>query len=180
MYGVEDDELGPTERIGKKMRRVRYRWMNELPIPDGKDTMNVNWLEIIVEPVSGKKLDRNSFATDIPVDRSNVAELAECARARWKVENNTFKALMDGYHPEHNFEHGKATLASLLAMLNIHWRAKRHLPHMSNWREVYDGSIGYRRADHVTPKSIQSAIREYMEFLSSGYFEFGAVSGVSD
>ena len=129
MYGVEDDELGPTERIGKKMRRVRYRWMNELPIPDGKDTMNVNWLEIIVEPVSGKKLYRNSFATDIPVDRSNVAELAECARARWKVENNTFKALMDGYHPEHNFEHGKATLASLLAMLNIHWRAKRHLPH---------------------------------------------------
>ena len=52
------------------------------------------------------------------MDRSNVAGLAEFARARWKVESNTFKALKDGYHPKHNFGHRKATLASLLAKFN--------------------------------------------------------------
>ena len=33
---------------------------------------------------------RNSFITDLPVGRDNVAELAACGRARWKIENETF------------------------------------------------------------------------------------------
>ena len=54
-----------------------------------------------------------------PVGPDSVAELADCARSRWKVENNAFKALKDGYHLEHNFGHGKETLASLLAAFNL-------------------------------------------------------------
>ena len=42
------------------------------------------------------------------MNRGNVAELADCARARWKIENETFNVLKQhGYHLEHNFGHGK-------------------------------------------------------------------------
>ncbi len=119
IQGVETGCLTRTEGRKKNKRRLRCRWMNGLPIRDGKDALEVNWFEVTITSPSGKRLCRNSFATDLPVGPDSVAELADCARARWKVENNTFKALKDGYHLEHNFGHGKETLASLLATFNL-------------------------------------------------------------
>ena len=50
----------------------------------------------------------------------HVAELADCARARWKIENETFNVLKQhGYHLEHNFGHGNDTLAGVLVVLNL-------------------------------------------------------------
>ncbi|MFZ0693834.1 MAG: hypothetical protein WAN51_06745, partial [Alphaproteobacteria bacterium] len=55
----------------------------------------------------------SSFATDRPVDENNVAELAACGRARWKIENEGFKVLRNnGYNLERNFGHGKKTLSA--------------------------------------------------------------------
>jgi hypothetical protein len=49
-----------------------------------------------------------------------VAELAACGRARWKIENETFNVLKtNGYNLEHNFGHGKETLAAVLVVLNL-------------------------------------------------------------
>src|SRR3954471_4349300 len=46
--------------------------------------------------------------------------LAACGRARWKIENETFNVLKtNGYNLEHNFGHGKKTLASVLVTLNL-------------------------------------------------------------
>jgi hypothetical protein len=54
------------------------------------------------------------------VTAENVAELAACGRARWKIENETFNVLKsNGYNLEHNFGHGKETLASVLVSLNL-------------------------------------------------------------
>ena len=56
----------------------------------------------------------------IDVDKTNVAELAECGRARWKIENETFNVLKTrGYNLEHNFGHGDNHLAAVLATLNL-------------------------------------------------------------
>jgi hypothetical protein len=50
----------------------------------------------------------------------NVVALADCGRARWKIENETFNVLKTkGYHLEHNFGHGKQHLASVLVTLNL-------------------------------------------------------------
>ena len=38
--------------------------------------MTVNWLMIEISDASGKVTYRNSFITDLDVDRENVAELA--------------------------------------------------------------------------------------------------------
>jgi hypothetical protein len=98
----------------------RYRWLSAVPLRDGKDALSVNWLSIEISDPAGKITYRNSFVTDLPVDASNVAELAAAGRARWKIENETFNVLKTkGYNLEHNFGHGRDNLAAVLATLNL-------------------------------------------------------------
>ena len=121
--GLDGVELPIHEERVKKGRGFqthRYRWLTNLPIRDGKDGLTVNWLDIEIINTAGNVTCRNSFVTDLAVDRSNVAELAACGRARWKIENETFNVLKNnGYRLEHNFGHGKENLPALLATLNL-------------------------------------------------------------
>jgi hypothetical protein len=49
-----------------------------------------------------------------------VVEVEACARAHWKIENESFSVLKNhGYHLEHNFGHGKQHLAQLFVLLNL-------------------------------------------------------------
>ncbi len=58
--------------------------------------------------------------TSLPVARDTVAELVACARARRKVENESFNVLKsNGHHLEHNFGHGKQNLAMMFAAMNL-------------------------------------------------------------
>ena len=80
----------------------------------------MNWFEIEIARPNGAVTYRNAFVTDLAVNRDTIAELAACGRARWKIENETFNVLKHrGYHLEHNFGHGKKTLASVLVALNL-------------------------------------------------------------
>jgi len=89
---------------GKSRAVRRYRWLCDIPLRDGKDASHVNWFEIEIADAAGKVTYRNSFVTDLSIDASNVAELADCGRARWKIENETFNVLKTkGYNLEHNF-----------------------------------------------------------------------------
>jgi hypothetical protein len=54
--------------------------------------MTVNWLMIEIRNPAGAVTYRNSFITDLPVDRT-VVDLAACGRARWKIENESFNVL---------------------------------------------------------------------------------------
>ena len=91
-----------------------------MPLRDGRDALTVNWLEIEVRNPAGQVTYRNSFFTDLPVDRDTVAELAACGRARWKIENETFNVLkISRYHLEHSFGHSKQNLPALLVTLNL-------------------------------------------------------------
>ena len=65
------------------------------------------------QPILHEKLEE-ICAADPPAD------IAAAGRARWKVENETFNVLKNnGYNLEHNFGHGKQTLASVLVALNL-------------------------------------------------------------
>ena len=69
---------------------------------------------------SRKRTYYNSFVTDLTITTETIAEIAACGRARWKIENETFNVLKtNGYHLEHNFGHGKKTLASVFVVLNL-------------------------------------------------------------
>jgi hypothetical protein len=98
----------------------RYRWISGVPLRDTKDALAVNWLEVEIADAGGKVTYRNSFITDLPVNRKNAAERAAAGRARWKIENGSFNVLKTrGYNLEHSFGHGKHNLAALLVTRNL-------------------------------------------------------------
>ena len=118
--GAEVPVIEQKIKQGARFVTHRYRWLGDLPLRDGKDAMLVNWLEIEVVDAADRVTYRNSFVTDLTVTRDNVAELAACGRARWKIENESFNTLKTkGYNLEHNFGHGVANLAAVLATMNL-------------------------------------------------------------
>lgn len=108
--------------VGKpnKKQRCELRYMNQLPIRDGKDPLKVNWVEIRVFDHKNQLTYQNAFITSIQIEQTNVAQIAQAGRARWKVENENLNTLKNqGYHIEHNFGHGQKYLANTLLCLNI-------------------------------------------------------------
>ena len=82
--------------------------------------MLVNWIGVTVTDAKGQVTYSSAFVTSLPVTRDTVAEIVACARARWKIENESFNVLKsNGYHLEHNFGHGKQNLAMMFAAMNL-------------------------------------------------------------
>jgi TfoX/Sxy family transcriptional regulator of competence genes len=109
-----------ARRKGKKRETDTYRCVNQLPIRDHDDALQVNWCELITTASDGKVIYRNAFVSNHLLSTDNVVAIVAAGRARWKVENennNTLKT--KGYHLSHNFGHGKQHLSTLLASLNL-------------------------------------------------------------
>jgi hypothetical protein len=116
--GLEEHRTIVVTR-GKRTTTI-HRWLSAVPVRDTKDALSVNWFSVEIQNNRGKRTYYNSFVTDLPVSAANVAEMAACGRARWKIENETFNVLKtNGYNLEHNFGHGKETLAAVLVVLNL-------------------------------------------------------------
>ena len=118
--GIPLDERTEKVRRGRKWTTYRYQWLRDVPPRGDAGAMNVTWLIIEIRNDSGTVTYRNSFVTDLPVNRENVAELAACGRARWMIENKAFNTLKTkGYNLEHNFGHGRQNLSTVVATLNL-------------------------------------------------------------
>ena len=73
-----------------------------------------------VDKQTGESIFYSTWITDIEITLENIQELVEVARARWKIENETFNTLKNqGYHLEHNYGHGKKYLATNFAILTF-------------------------------------------------------------
>ena len=106
--------------MGGRTRSYRYSWVENVPLRDGKDALNAHWLSVEVVDQTGKTTYRGAFVTSLAINPENVAEIVACARARWKIENESFNVLKNhGYHLEHNFGHGKQHLAQQFVLLNL-------------------------------------------------------------
>lgn len=111
---------GSMELLGDKGRKHRYQWVNKVPLNGSKDADDVNFFQYQLVSKSGKITYKNSWITDIAVDKNNVVDLVKGGRARWKIENETFNTLKNqGYHIEHNFGHGKQNLSMVFFVLNV-------------------------------------------------------------
>jgi hypothetical protein len=112
--------LEVNRRAGKHRYTDTYRFVEQVPLRDGKGALDVNWCELTTTRDDGKITYKNAFATNHPITAANVADVVRDGRARWKVENennNTLKT--KGYHLTHNFGHGQQHLSSLLATFNL-------------------------------------------------------------
>ncbi len=119
--GAPLDQRTVTERKpGKRSLTYRYRWIEAVPLRDGKDALHVNWLSVTITDEKGKTTYDGAFVTSLPITAENVVEIAACARARWKIENESFNVLKNnGYNLAHNFGHGKKYLARMFAAINL-------------------------------------------------------------
>jgi hypothetical protein len=115
---------------GKHGEIWTYRFANQVPLRNGSDALLVNWLELVItHEKTGEILYQNSFVTNHMITSTNVIQIVEVGRTRWKIENENNNTLTPalaggaretkGYHLEHNFGHGQQNLANVLATLNI-------------------------------------------------------------
>ena len=153
LYGAKlEDHRETALKRGKRTTTV-YRWLSDVPLRDTEDALKVNWFSIEMLNDKGKRTYYNSCVTDLPVTAGTVAELAACGRARWKIENETFNVLKcGGYNLEHNFGHGKDTLASVLVVLNLLAFAYHTVASLAvlAWREaVAAKGATYRFFEHL-------------------------------
>ena len=135
------------------------------------DALIVNRFSVEILNGKGKRTYHNSFVTDLPVTIGTVAELAACGRARWKIENETFNVLKtNGYNLEHNFGHGKQTLASVLATLNLLAFAFHTAARLAvlAWREaVIARGATYRFFEHPRTVTIYVVFETWDHLLRS-------------
>jgi len=115
-------ELNAGEQMtitDKKGRKHQYRWVNDVQLNGSKDADQVNFFDYQII-TNGKPTYRNSWVTDITIDKNNIVMLVKAGRARWKIENETFNTLKNqGYHLEHNFGHGHKNLSMIFFMINL-------------------------------------------------------------
>jgi hypothetical protein len=118
--GLTPERHTEFKGTGKQLREYRYSWIEGLPLRDGKEALAVNWLDVEIVNKSGKVTYRSSFITSLLPTRDTISSLISSARARWKIENETFNVLKNnGYHLEHNFGHGKQSLSGVFVTLNL-------------------------------------------------------------
>ena len=107
-------------RKGKSVETSRYRWIEAVPLRDRDDALLVNWIGFEILDAKGRVKYAGAWVTSLPIAKNNVAEIVACARARWKIENESFNVMKNhGYELEHNFGHGQEFLAMTLAALNL-------------------------------------------------------------
>lgn len=94
-----------------------FSWINDVPLNESNENVRVNFIEYRETAKDGEQ-QHFTWITDIPITKNNVYQLMRGARARWKIENETFNTLKNqGYHFEHNFGHGQHNLSTVFAHL---------------------------------------------------------------
>lgn len=102
-------------------KRCKARFGNGLVLNGQHRETLVNYIHYEeVDKKTGETLYANEWITDLATTSENIMEMVAVARARWKIENETFNTLKNqGYHLEHNYGHGKKYLATVFAFLML-------------------------------------------------------------
>ena len=94
----------------------RFRFVSDMPLNASNAALRVNFLECW-ETTKGQT-QHFSWVTDLRLNKGTVYRLMQGARARWRIENETFNTLKNqGYHFEHNFGHGYQHLSVVFAVV---------------------------------------------------------------
>jgi hypothetical protein len=85
---------------------------------ESNQDLRVDFLEYNEYDAEGKRRKHFTWITDLNINLRNAWLLARGARARWRIENDTFNTLKNqGYHHERNFRHGRQNLSVVFALL---------------------------------------------------------------
>lgn len=113
--------LKPTQysQVDKQGKRHDFECYENVPLNDTHYDYRVNVIVYTEMSASGKQ-QRFSWVTRLIITADNVEQIMRAARARWRIENETFNTLKNqGYHFEHNYGHGYEHLCSVMTMLML-------------------------------------------------------------
>jgi len=100
-------------RVSHAFRLIKGVPLNKV----SQDELAVNVLEYWEVDAKGKEL-RFSWVTDWEITPENAYQVMRAARARWRIENETFNTLKNqGYNLGHNYGLGKKHLCAVFALL---------------------------------------------------------------
>ena len=105
----------------KGQRECRASFACDLMLNGAHQHIRTNYVTYVeTDLATGKQLYCGSWITDLPLEAGMIKEFVAVARARWKIENETFNTLKNqGYHFGHNYGHGKKYLATNFAILTL-------------------------------------------------------------
>jgi hypothetical protein len=90
----------------------------DAPLNKSNQDRRVTFVEYWEENTKTGKIQRFSWLTDLDITEDNVYLFMRGARARWKIENETFNTLKNqGYHFGHNYGLGKQHLTETFVFL---------------------------------------------------------------
>ena len=100
--GTEQRQTGQgTEGSGARQRSSTYRRVRPVPLAL-ESPVRVTFVEVWEPGATGELLYHNSWITDLEVDATHVAGVAQIGRPRWKSENEQCKVHQNpGYELTH-------------------------------------------------------------------------------
>lgn len=115
-----DSQDAPEWEVEESKKITKYKFMKDVPLNDSHpDLVNVFYYEER-DPKNGSIFRKCIWVTDLVPTKDNITTLIKGAKARWKIENETFNTLKNqGFNFEHNYGHGSKGLSNLLAGLMI-------------------------------------------------------------
>jgi hypothetical protein len=95
-----------------------FRIVYNAPLNQSNQDVRVTFVEYWEDDAQKERELHFCWITDLEVTPDNVLEFMRGARARWKIENETFNTLKNqGYQFGHNFGLGKQHLSEIFVML---------------------------------------------------------------
>ena len=98
-YQLSQDTTENTKKIHRE-----YRWINLIDYHG----YQLNWVEcaetVVISKDNKETVSRFVYLTDIRITESNVAEIVQAGRLRWKIENEGFNTQKNlGYNLQHKY-----------------------------------------------------------------------------
>jgi hypothetical protein len=115
--GEDTTELTITNKESDHLTHC-FRIVYNAPLNKTNQDKWVTFVEYWEENSKTGRTQHFSWITDLTVTEENVYHFMRGARARWKIENETFNTLKNqGYHFDHNFGLGKKYLSEVFVNL---------------------------------------------------------------
>ena len=117
---VESGEAVELAIADKKNAAIThcFRIVYNAPLNKSNQDKLVTFVEYWENNAKTGRTQHFSWITDLEITEENVYLFMRGARARWKIENETFNTLKNqGYHFGHNFGLGKQHLSELFVLL---------------------------------------------------------------
>jgi len=164
-----DNVRNETIIVGNTKKRREYCWVNAIDYNGHK----VNWIECdeIVRRIAGKiEKKRFVFLTSQKVTWSNVSEICQAGRLRWKIENEGFNTQKNhGYNMKHKYS-------------RVSWPAAKNyyqclqIGHLINMLIELSADFKKFKIGKMTVKKLWEGLRGFLKFQCIDKNDISALS----